>query len=60
MDYTNLLQELKDECELRGFSSATQKTYSYCVGMYLRFVEQRGLKLDVLSVRSFLLWVKVS
>ena len=57
MDY---IQLLRDECELRGFSKATQRTYSYCVGMYLRFVEQRGLNLDIVSVRSYLLFVKVS
>jgi hypothetical protein len=54
------LQQLKDECDLRGFSVATKRTYSYCVSMYLRFVEQRGLNLDIISVRSYLLWVKVS
>ncbi len=59
-NYTNLLEELKNECKLRGFSSATQKTYSYCIRTYLRFVEQRGLNLDVVSVRSYLLWVAVS
>jgi site-specific recombinase XerD len=64
MDYTTIhatyVQALKDECSLRGYSLATKKTYAYCVGMYLRFVEQRGLNLDVVSVRSFLLWAKVS
>jgi len=60
MNYTNFIKELEDECSLRGYSVATKKTYAYCVGMYLRFVEQRGLNVDVVSVRSFLLWVKVS
>ncbi|MCF7799130.1 tyrosine-type recombinase/integrase [Candidatus Woesearchaeota archaeon] len=60
IDTGRLLQELRDECVLRGFSAATIRTYNYCVGMYVRFARERGLNLDVSSVRSFLLWVKVS
>lgn len=60
MDYDDYIRLLREECELRGFSAATQRTYSYCVRMYLRFVERRGLNLDVVAVRSYLLWVKVT
>ncbi len=51
---------LRDECRLRGYSVQTVRTYAYCISLYLRFVDERGLNLDVASVRSYLLWVKVS
>jgi len=59
MDYTQerdkYLQELKERCILRGFSSQTIKSYCYNVKKFLDFVEKSRLNLSDDSVRSYLL-----
>ncbi|MBN1275204.1 tyrosine-type recombinase/integrase [Candidatus Woesearchaeota archaeon] len=57
MDYMARLQE---ECDLRGFSRQTKKTYACVVSSFLCFVEKRGLTLDKVGVKSYLLSLQVS
>ena len=58
MDYTQkkqYLKELRDVCVLKGFTSDTIKTYSFCVGSFLDFISKSSLNLDILGVKSYLL-----
>lgn len=57
MDY---IGRLREECDLRGFSLQTRKTYAYVVSSFLRFIDERGLTLDKIGVKSYLLSVPVS
>lgn len=57
MDY---MVRLSEECDLRGFTHQTKKTYSYVVASFLHFIEKRGLTLDKTGVKLYLLSLKVS
>ncbi|MBD3209424.1 tyrosine-type recombinase/integrase [Candidatus Woesearchaeota archaeon] len=57
MDY---MLRLDEECELRGFSRQTKKTYAYVVASFFHFIQKRGLTLDKWGVKSYLLSLKVS
>jgi integrase/recombinase XerD len=61
MDYTlTLLQDLKNQCILRGFSDQTIKSYFYNVKKFLDFIDKSRLNLDNNSVRSYLLTLNLS
>ncbi|MBU1727895.1 site-specific integrase [Patescibacteria group bacterium] len=64
MNYTfdkpNYLQELKNRCNLRGFSKETLKSYSYNVAKFLDFISQSRLNLDQDAVKSYLLTQELS
>lgn len=52
MDY---LQNIKDECKLRGYSVQTAKSYIFWVSKYLRFIEKSSLNMNNNSVKYYLL-----
>ncbi len=52
---TQYLLELRDVCILKGFSSDTIRTYSFCVGSFLDFIYKSSLNLGVVGVKSYLL-----
>ncbi|MBI5798136.1 tyrosine-type recombinase/integrase [Candidatus Woesearchaeota archaeon] len=64
LDYTlkkeAYLQELKDLCDLKGYSPQTKKAYVFHTGKFLDFCEKSSLCLNPESVRSYLLLRNIS
>lgn len=64
MDYTlnkqKYLQELRDRCNLRGFSKETLKSYSYHIFKFLDFISKSRLNLNQDAVKSYLLTQELS
>ena len=56
------LSDLRDVCVLKGFSSQTIKTYSFCVSRFLDFINKNksSLNLDNEGVKYYLLSLDVS
>lgn len=60
MDYTNYLQQVKDQCKLKGYSSKTFKAYYFIIKKYLEFVVKSSLNLNQEGVRCYLLSLDLS
>lgn len=64
MDYTSSIEKyldnLKDRCSLRGYSSQTKKSYCFHVRKFLEFIYKSRLNLSFSSVKSYLLSQDVS
>jgi len=57
MDY---MQDIKDECKLRGYSAQTTKSYCFWVSKYLTFLEKSTLNFNNEGVKYYLLSLDVS
>ena len=59
MDYNfnkeELIQKLKDRCNLKGFSKQTIKSYTYNVSRFLGFLDKSRLNLSIDNVKEYLL-----
>ena len=54
------LQELRNSCDLWGYSPQTKKAYAYHTRKYLEFCEKSSLSPSPESVKSYLLLQNVS
>ena len=54
------LNELRNLCELKGYSKQTRKSYIFHVWKYLKFCEKSSLNLTPESVKSYLLSLDVA
>jgi len=57
MDY---MQDIRDECKLRGYSVQTTKSYCFWISKYIAFLEKSLLNLNNESVKYYLLSLNVS
>lgn len=60
MSYADYLEKIRKECNLRGYSKETEKTYAHCVRKFLRFVERSRLNLNKEAVKYYLLSLNAS